>query len=151
MKKYLYCLMVALMTITAFALVSCSDDDDIELSVNSIVGTWSVEGGNAWGIDASMSGSVLGDSFWIKEYIRFYEDGSLVDVAEDQIGDDYELDISYGTWTLDGSSLNIRTNGVTYTYTVKDITKDKITVSMWGITSYLVRVSDSVIDQYLND
>ncbi len=150
MRKYsLYALMVALMTVSAFALVSCSDDDDVKLSEASIVGSWSVDGGNAWGIDASMSGSIYGDSYWMKEYMRFYEDGSCVDIQESQMFDDYDLDISYGTWTLDGSSLNLRINGATYTYEVKDITKDKITASMWGITAYLVRVSDSVIEEYL--
>ncbi len=144
MKKYLFSsLLLALMAVVSFSLVSCDDDDDA-VSGYSLVGTWSVEGGNAWGNEMSP------DDYNYKEYMQLKSDGSCVDVQDDD-GDVY---VQYGTWSLDGNVLTIEITtgdlaGMTIPYTIIEQSQDEVKVSLWGLTAYLERVSDDVINQYL--
>lgn len=139
-------LTVVVMVIGAVGLTSCSDDDakeggNVEIE-SGFVGTWSMVESEGWG-DASYS----------PEYVRFYSDGTYVDV---QIGDDDDggTYICRGDWRVSGSQLVMHETegglqGVTYRYDIVSQEEDKIVLSMIGVTSYLERVPDSVIEEYL--
>ena len=84
------------------------------------------------------------------EYLQFKADGSFVNVQDDEDG----INIQHGTWKLTDNEIILRIQdgklaGSTFTYTVSEIGTDKLTVSMWGVTAYLIRVPDSEIEKYL--
>ena len=140
-------LTVVVMVLGTVGLASCSDDEEVEEGGNveiesGFVGTWSMVESEGWG-DASYS----------PEYARFYSDGTYVDV---QIGDDDDggTYICRGDWRVSGSQLIMHETegylqGVTYRYDIVSQEEDKIVLSMIGVTSYLERVPDSVIEEYL--
>ena len=140
-------LTVVFMVIGAVGLASCSDDEEVEEGgnvevVSDIVGTWSMVESEGWG-----------DTSYSPEYARFYSDGTYVNV---QIGDDLDggAYISRGDWRVSGSLLIMHETegylqGVTYRYTIVSQEEDKIVLNMMGVTAYLERVPDSVIEEYL--
>jgi len=82
--------------------------------------------------------------------LQFKADGSFVNVQDDEDG----INIQHGTWKLTDNEIILRIQdgklaGSTFTYTVSEIGTDKLTVSMWGVTAYLIRVPDSEIEKYL--
>lgn len=140
-------LTVVVMIIGAIGLASCSDDEEVEEGGNveiesDLVGTWSMVEAEGWG-----------DTSYSPEYVRFYSDGTYVDV---QIGDDFDggTYVCRGDWRVSGNQLIMHETegylqGATYRYTIISQVEDKIVLNMIGVTSYLERVPDSTIDKYL--
>lgn len=162
MKKYLSFMAFAMMAVFSLAVVSCGDDDDDEpTNVDSdYVGTWSVQRVEGWGYDED-------NSF---EYVQLKSDGTYIDVqelTEEDIEDDEFLGfytekekaqgyvVYRGEWSVSSNKLFLKVStpthfkGTTLTYDIVKKEKDKLTVSMLGITSYLIRVNDKTIEKYL--
>ena len=90
-------------------------------------------------------------------YIRFNADGTCVQV---NIYDDYivdgevayegEIDILKGTWALSEDKLTLTEDGISVTFDILKLTEDELTLGGL-LTMPYVRVSDSEINQYLNE
>ena len=82
--------------------------------------------------------------------MQLKSDGSYVRVSNNDAGIK-GIRVIYGTWTLSDNKLTIAAaNSQPTTAEIKKIEKDKLTISNeWGITVYLIRVDDSVIEKYL--
>lgn len=109
----------------------------------SIVGTWKTVFTEGWGYQGDLN---EGDT----EYIQLKADGSFVDVHDDEDG----IYIQHGTWTLTDNEIILRIKdgdlaGSSFTYTILEKETNKLTVSLFGFTGYLIRVSDSEIEKYL--
>ena len=137
----------AMFAVCSLAFVSCGDDDDDEpsSSISDFVGTWSVQRVEGWGY-------VVDDSYF--EYIQLKSDGSYINVQKDE--DEVKGYMVYhGKWNVSGNKLNLKIStpsewsGTTFSYDIIKKEKDKITMSMWEITSYLIKVSDDTIEKYL--
>ena len=133
-----------MMVFTSIFLVSCgSDNDEPQNSTSDYVGIWSVQHVEGWGLSHD------GDNGF--EYIQFKKDGTFIDIQEDE----YETKgyaVSYGELTVSENKLKIKETsgffaGTTFTYDIEK--KEKLTISMWGATAYLIRVSDKTIEKYL--
>ena len=146
--KYFFLIVITLLC-TATTLSSCSKDDNddeeysIPTSTSFYVGTWSVQSVEGWGL-------VVNDGF---EYIQLKADGTCIDVADDE-DEPKGYSVEYGTWTVANGKLIIKMTsselaGTTITYDITKAETNKLTVSVWGITAYLTKVSDSVIEKYL--
>ena len=140
MKKCLYQFMVALMAISSFALVSCSDDDD-EVISSDIVGTWKWDSFNTDETEA----------FFGEQYIQFGSDGQYIEVGIDGFGSEGEIDIIKGKWAQSGNTITISGNGVpTTTMEITELTDTDLTLVTLGIPMSYKRVADSEIEKYLN-
>lgn len=141
MKKYLYQFMVALMAITSFALVACSDDDDEVSSSDDIVGTWKWD---SFGTDTT-------EDFFGEQYIQFNANGQYIEVGIDGYGSEGEVDIMRGQWKRSGNTITISGNGIPSTTTeISELTDTKLTLITLGVPMSYKRVDDSEIEQYLN-
>ena len=140
MKKWLYQFIVALMAISSFALVSCSDDDD-EVISSDIVGTWKWDSFNTDETEA----------FFGEQYIQFCSDGQYIEVGIDGFGSEGEIDIIKGKWAQSGNTITISGNGVpTTTMEITELTDTDLTLVTLGIPMSYKRVADSEIEKYLN-
>lgn len=153
MKKIFNLPLFLILFITSFSFMSCSDDEG-EITTNNIVGTWK---STHWLMDEDINdGSFFGTG---EQYVQFNADGSCIEV---DIYDDYDIgfgepiegsiDIIRGSWFLSDDKLRIEGDGLTpATFDVLKLTDDELTISYMGITMPYVRVSDSEINQYLNE
>ena len=133
MAKYLKLLIVALFATMSFTLTSCGDDEDEPNGNVNIVGTWE----NVTGWD---------EAFGLKQYIRFQADGKLyeVDVYPNGV-----VEILQGIWSKDGNKITVSgdTEG---TVTISNQTSTTMTLTTLGIPVSYEKVSDSVLDKYLD-
>ena len=109
----------------------------------SIIGTWKTVFAEGWGH------STYSDEDGV-EYMQFKADGSFVDVHDDEDG----IYIQHGTWSLTDNELILKFKdgdlaGSSFTYTILEKETNKLTVSLFGFTGYVIRVSDSEIEKYL--
>lgn len=143
MKKYLYPFMVALMALSSFALVSCSDDSDDDGTVSaSIVGTWKYE---------FLDSDELNDYF-DEQYIQFKVDGTMIEVYISRfLVSETEVEISKTRWSCSGNTLTIYGNEdyVTSTSEIIKLTDTYLMLSTLGIPTSYKRVPDSEIEKYL--
>ena len=132
--------MMLAMMVAALSFTACGDDDDEDEvgSTNSsfLVGTWSVDEEDSYD-----------EEF---EYVQYKSNGTYINVQHDEDG----LYISKGTWKANDNEISMKETegdlkGSTYTYTILSKGQTQITVSMWGITSILRKVSDSTIEKYI--
>ena len=119
------------------------DSGNSEEAIFSIVGTWKTVFAEGWGH------STYSDEDGV-EYMQFKADGSFVNVQDDEDG----INIQHGTWTMTDNELILRFKdgklaGSSFTYTILEKETNKLTVSLFGFTGYLIRVSDSEIEKYL--
>lgn len=135
MKKQLNFILLAVMAVFSITFVSCGNDDDEPNS--AFVGTWAIH-------------TVAGWSEENFKYMQLRSDGSYVRVSNNDAGST-GIRVVYGTWTVSENSLTIAAaDSQPTTAEIKKIEKDKLTISNeWGITVYLIRVDDSVIEKYL--
>ena len=144
MKKIYSILMMFAMMFATLSFAACSSDDDDEVMGSNLeyVGTWSLQYAEGYGYTS--------DDF---EYIQLKSNGTFIDVQEDSdFEDGYTVD--RGKWTVSNNSLvlHIETGilaGSTFSYDIIKKEKDKMTVTMWGATAYLIRVSDDIIEKYI--
>lgn len=145
MKKYIKFMAFAIMAASCLTFVSCGDDD--YEGESDFVGTWSTQRVEGWGYSVVMDDSDF-------EYMQLKSDGSYIDVKADEYEDE-GYNVSYGKWSVSNNKLNLKVStpsemkGTLLSYEIINKGKNKMTLSMLGITSYLVKVSDSVIEKYL--
>ena len=139
MKKYFYQFIVALMAISSFALVSCSDDDD-EVISSEIVGTWKWDSFNT---DET-------ETFFGEQYIQFGSDGQYIEVDIYGFGSEGEVDIRRGQWRQSGNTIIVSGKGApTTTAEITELTDTDLTLVTLGIHMSYKRVADSKIEEYL--
>ena len=156
MKKYFNFMAFALMAVFCLTFVSCGSDGDEpgpSSSLSEYVGTWS-----------TITGIADGEF----EYIQFKSDGNCTRVLYDEDAEK-GYDVFSGTWAVNGDKLTIKetsvigsqmaqiliktaaeNGGVTLAYDIVKKEKDKITVSLGGITGTIAKVNDDVIQKYLD-
>lgn len=145
MKKIYSTIMMLAMMVAALSFTACSSDDDNDSKeTNSdLVGTWSVQSVEGWGMSE--------DDFY--DYMQFRSDGTYIEVQEDEDAEKgYTVD--KGKWTVSNNKIVLYVEvgvlaGSTFSFDIVKKEKDKITVSMWGLSSHLIRVSDDIIEKYL--
>ncbi len=150
MKKYYYLFLTALFAVASLSLVSCSDDDDDNDASYNIVGTWKTSSSALEDIFEDVFDDPDLNHYYntSSEYTQFRSDGTYIDVIIDEDG----VDVSRGTWSLNGDNLTTTTSdGLTVVYTIIDCNSTTMTLSTFGFQTVCTRVSDSVIEQYLND
>ena len=132
--------MLPAMMVAALGFTACGDDDDEDEVGNTnssfLVGTWSVDEEDSYD-----------EEF---EYVQFKSNGTCINVQYDEDG----LYIAKGTWNVSDNELTIKETdgewkGTSFTYTILSKGQSKLTLSLFGITSTLTKVSDSVIERYL--
>ena len=156
MKKYFNFMAFAMVAVFSLTFVSCGSDGDEpgpSSSLSEYVGTWS-----------TITGLADGEF----EYIQFKSDGNCTRVLYDEDAEK-GYDVFSGTWAVNGDKLTIKetsvigsqmaqiliktaaeNGGVTLAYDIVKKEKDKITVSLGGITGTIVKVNDDVIQKYLD-
>lgn len=156
MKQYLSFMAFAMMAVFCLTFVSCGSDGDEpgpSSSLSEYVGTWS-----------TITGIADGEF----EYIQFKSDGNCTRVLYDEDAEK-GYDVFSGTWAINGDKLTIKetsvigsemaqfliqtaaeNGGVTLAYDIVKKEKDKITVSLGGITVTIAKVNDDVIQKYLD-
>ena len=156
MKKYFNFMAFAMVAVFSLTFISCGNDDDEpgpSSSLSEYVGTWS-----------TITGIADGEF----EYIQFKSDGNCTRVLYDEDAEK-GYDVFSGTWAINGDKLTIKetsvigsemaqfliqtaaeNGGVTLAYDIVKKEKDKLIVSLLGITSTLVKVNDNVIQKYLD-
>ena len=144
------------MAVFCLTFVSCGSDGDEpgpSSSLSEYVGTWS-----------TITGIADGEF----EYIQFKSDGNCTRVLYDEDAEK-GYDVFSGTWAINGDKLTIKetsvigsemaqiliqtaaeNGGVTLAYDIVKKEKDKITVSLGGITVTIAKVNDDVIQKYLD-
>lgn len=141
MKKIIYAFLLVFGMSALFP--SCGKEGNG--GFDSIVGTWEAVSMEGWGESESYE----------EMYLCFKEDGTFIDFGYDDVYDrNY---VSYGRWTLAGNSLSILYDeafdsdfiNFPFGFTVLEIKKNTMRLSMLGFTMNLKRVSDSVIKKYL--
>lgn len=153
MKKLFNLAVLLVMLMTSVMFVGCSDDDDNEITSNNIVGTWK---STHWLADDEINdGSFFGTG---EQYLQFKADGSFIEV---DIEDDYivggevafegSVTILRGSWSQSDDKLHISGDLTPATFEIVKLTEDELTVTYMGFTMPYVRVSDSEINQYLNE
>lgn len=145
MKKYLSFIAFAMLAVFSLSFVSCSSDDDESPSKENsdFVGTWSVQ-------YLAGYGETLDDEF---DYMQMKSDGTYIEVQEDETAKNGYV-VYHGKWSVSNDKLILHVTsgdlkGTTWTYDIIKKEKDKMTVAMWGVTVYLVRVNDDIIQKYL--
>lgn len=133
MTKYFKLLMVALFATLSFTLTSCGDDDEPNGSDGNIIGTWQNVG-------------ELATSMEVIQYLQFKEGGVFIGVEVYPEYWDVEADVEELTWSLSGNTLKI--DGAPST--IKSLSKTKLVLETMGISQEYKKVSDSIIDDYIN-
>ena len=148
MKKIFNLPLFLILFITSFSFMSCSDDEG-EITTNNIVGTWKWIN---WFTDEDANDESLFES--VEQYIQFKADGSYigVDIAGDyiingEVVEEGSIEVRKGTWGMSEDKLIIDGS----TFNIDELTDDELTISYMGIAASYSRVSDSEINQYLNE
>lgn len=135
MKKIICALMLVL---GMSVLSSCEKADD---GFESIVGTWQGISAEGWGMSEVAPDDE--ETFW-----HFEKDGTFIEVVTGK-----EIDVFYGKWSLSGNSLYLLVEDDTYNlpfvFTILELKKDELSLSLLGVTVKYKRVSDSVVEKYL--
>ena len=108
-----------------------------------LVGTWKTTFVEGWGQEVNVNDP---------DYLQLQSNGNYVHV-EWENNSPY---ISYGKWSYSNDKLTLKETegdlkGSTFVYDIVKVETDKITVTLMGATATLIRVSDSVIEKYLNN
>ena len=133
------------LTIVSYSSNDDNDGEEPSAPNSEFIGTWSVLYAEGFGSNN------VDDSF---EYIQLKSDGTYIDVQYDE----YEkkgYTIDYGKWNVANNQLVLYVEsgilkGSTFLYYIVKKEKDKMTVTMWGLTAYLIRIDDRVIEKYLD-
>ncbi len=143
MKRRIYLLFVALLAVSSFALVSCSNDDDDDDVSGSIVGTWK------W---VALGGADIDDLvIFGSQYVQFQENGTYIEVDINDYGDGDEIEVMKGQWVQSGNTITVSGSGiVTITTSITNLTDTYLTLVTAGISMSYERVDDSEIEQYLH-
>lgn len=148
MKKILNLPLLLIMLLVSFTFIGCSDDEG-EITTNNIVGTWKWIN---WFSDEDANDESLFES--VEQYIQFKADGSYigVDIAGDyiingEVVEEGSIEVRKGTWVMSEDKLIIDDS----TFNIDKLTDDELTISYMGIAASYSRVSDSEINQYLNE
>ena len=155
MAKYIKFLFVALFATMTISLTSCSDDDDNDKpSSGNIVGSWQMVSGVA-------------DSMGATQYEQFREDGTYYEVGVfdnemTSLLEGIKYVASKGTWILDGDKIRCTIKEEfpsgsnddvpydKYAISIKSISSNEITFEELGMTGKLKRVSDDVVNGYID-
>ena len=137
------------MMVAALGITACSSDDDNSSGdYSEFVGTWSWQSSTGW-ID-----EVIDKVDFIKtepvgfQYIQFKSDGTFIEVLEDA-SEAQGYAVEYGKWTVSNNKLTIQIVGITATYDIITKESNQMTLTIWGETMHFIKVSDSVIQKYL--
>ena len=119
-----------------------SEDENTDDIHSTIVGTWQTISVEGWGMEVKV------DEI---DYLQIKSDGNYIHV-EWENNAPY---VSKGKWTLANNKFTIKESegdnvGAAYVYDLAIINSDKITMTMWDAKATLIRVSDSVMDKYIN-
>ena len=150
-KILFFTLAVALMGIS---LTACGDDND-EPGGGSIVGTWE---GDFLHWFESTNGQ---DGFYesSKGYIKFNDDNTYISVSDIVYTDEWveiygvdkhEIEIEHGSYKISGNTITLADSDQTYSPVTFSVKGNKLTIVTLGLTFTFTRVSDSVINKYLN-
>lgn len=145
MKRIYSMMMMLSMMVAALSFTACSSDDDDDNSsggYSEFVGTWSYQSSTGWTDEVDFFKPV---DFW---YIQFKSDGTLIEVQEDS-SEAQGYAVEYGKWTVSNNKLTVQIVGITATYDVITKESNQMTLAIWGETLYFTKVSDSVIQKYL--
>lgn len=154
MKKHFYLYMALLMAVINLSLTACGDDND-EPGGGSIVGTW--EGDYLHGFESTNGQDGIFESS--KGYIKFNDDNTYISVSDiiytDEWvqtfgGDKYEIEIEHGSYKISGNTITLKDSQQTYSPATFSVKGNKLTIVALGLTFTFTRVSDSVINKYLN-
>ena len=150
--KTIYLILSMLVGVCSMSLTACGNDDD-ELSGSGTdsdyIGTWSVQYAEGWGLfDPD---DFYEDGF---SYLQFKSDGSFINVYYDE-DEDKGYVVDYCKWSVSNDRLIIQLTtgdlkGTTMVFDIIHKEKNKMTITRLGFTTYLVKVSDSIIEKYLN-
>lgn len=150
-KILFFTLAVALMGIS---LTACGDDNN-EPSGGSIVGTW--EGDYLHWFDSANGQDGFFESS--KGYIKFNDDNTYISVSDIVYTDEWveiygaqkhEVEIERGTYKISGNTITLTDSDQTYSPATFGVKGNKLTIVALGLTFTFTRVSDSVINKYLN-
>ena len=159
MKKLLYFMAFAVLTVFSLAIVSCGDDDNdvIDGGNHSIIGTWKC--------DLTDRANVHGygvEEYHLYYYSQFKEDGTYVDVNVSYRKYSEELKESYpelekttvefivrGTYKVKGNKLIGTTDGNTSSAKIEVSDNTLILNNKIGETWIYTKVDDTEIDEYL--
>lgn len=150
MKKHLLFFGVIVLAVMGMTLTSCGDDNDEPSGgSSSLVGSWSFELDEGWN---NIIGDYIDEDFF--QYLQLKSNGSFVQVQpEEEEPDGYY--IARGNWSESNGKLILEytsgeLKGTTWTYDIIKKEKNRVTISIWGITGYMIRISDNVVEQYLH-
>ncbi len=150
--KNLFC--VALLAAMTVSLTACGDDND-EPSGGSIVGTWEGDYLN-WFESTNGQDGIFESS---NGYIKFNDDNTYISVSDNIYTDEWveiygaqkhEIEIEHGTYKISGNTITITDSDQTYLPATFSVKGNKLTIVALGLTFTFTRVSDSVINKYLN-
>ena len=142
-KSFLFLTFAVISALSLFSLTSCGDDDNegISISVSGLIGAWS----------AHSSDDEPGEF----QYYKFNKDGTFIEVTNDD--DAMEgYSIQHGKWSIVKDKIVLEYtsglfSGSVWAFEILKVEKNKISVMMWGYSSYIERISDDVINPYLSD
>lgn len=140
MKKLYYFLAVMLLALVSVGVTSCGDDDD-EPKSSDLVGTWQLK-------------AIDEDGATYESLVQFTKNGkwNSVDIYTDEVG--VQVEVEQGTYTVSGNRITVsytedgQTLNESFTYEVKG-DKLMLTYDDYPVAVTLIRVKDSVIEQYL--
>lgn len=154
MKQVKFLLLALVVALMGISLTACGDDND-EPGGGSIVGT--LEGDYLHGFESTNGQDGIFESS--KGYIKFNDDNTYISVSDiiytDEWvqtigGDKYEIEIEHGTYKISGNTITITDSDQTYSPATFSVKGNKLTIVTLGLTFTFTRVSDSVINKYLN-
>lgn len=140
MKKLYYFLAVMLLALVSVGVTSCGDDDD-EPKSSDLIGTWQLK-------------AIDEDGATYESLVQFTKNGkwNSVDIYTDEVG--VQVEVEQGTYTVSGNRITVsytedgQTLNESFTYEVKG-DKLMLTYDDYPVAVTLIRVKDSVIEQYL--
>ena len=155
MKKYLLSFGALVLAVMGMTFASCGDDNDEPYASGSIVGTWELD--DHW---FDSTGNYEGFYESSKGYTKFNKDNTYVSVSDLVLTDEWaeisgeqkhQIEIDRGTYSISGNkcTMNSYTEGESLPFTF-EVKGDKIKVIALGLTFTFTRVSDSVINKYLD-
>lgn len=157
MKQIKTLFLLLVVTLMSISLTACGDDND-EPGGGDIVGTWEADYID-WFVGNGQSGVLESQS---KVYIRFYDDNTYISISDFVYSDEWveifgvekhEIEIDRGTYKITGNTISIQSTtdpestSMPATFNVKG---NKMTLIALGLTLTFTRISDSVINKYLN-
>lgn len=134
MKKQITYLFLTVFSVIAFALTSCSKDND-NIIDDDIVGTWK---NITFGDDLS---EIVGT-----QYMQFSENGAYTEVNIYS----NETEILKGKWEKNGNKISVYGNDIESIPTeIIHLTESELKLLAAGITLSYKRVPDSEIEEYI--